>query len=83
MKDVASDGRELDRWSRLAVARKTFVSRGPDVEGKEEKKRRERGSPRIAVCNQSGESFIEVGDGRRIRETITAAEAAGSGDVLQ
>ena len=82
MKDVASDGRELDRWSRLAVARKTFVSRGPDVEEKE-KKRRERGSTRIAVCNQSGESFIEVGDGRRIRETITAAEAAGSGDVLQ
>ena len=38
MKDVASDGRELDRWSRLAVARKTFVSRGPDVEEKEKKK---------------------------------------------
>ena len=82
MKDVASDGRELDRWSRLAVARKTFVSRGPDVEGKEEQ-RRKRGSTRRAVCNQSGESFIEVGDGRRIRETITAAAAAGSGDVLQ
>ena len=42
MKDVASDGRELDRWSRLAVARKTFVSRGPDVEGKEEKKKKTR-----------------------------------------
>ena len=42
MKDVASDGRELDRWSRLAVARKTFVSRGPDVEEKEKKKTKER-----------------------------------------